>query len=65
MTNEKQDLLIAYRVDAGELYPDGDLEEEFQDWYRVREGQVSGEAHYKAVLEIWPESLDQGDEFRQ
>ena len=46
MTNEEKDLLIAYLVDAGELDPDGDLAEQFLDWYRVREGVVSGEVHY-------------------
>ena len=51
MTNEEKDLLIAYLVDAGEIDPDGDVEAEFLDWYRVREGVVSGETHYKAVLE--------------
>ena len=51
MTNEEKDLLIAYLVDAGEIDPDGDVEAEFLDWHRVREGVVSGETHYKAVLE--------------
>ena len=27
------------------------MEAEFLDWHRVREGVVSGETHYKAVLE--------------
>ena len=51
MTNEEKDLLIAYLVDAGELDPDGGLAEQFLDWYRVREGVVSGEVHYKAILD--------------
>ena len=51
ITNEEKTLLIAYLVDAGELDPDGNLEEQFQDWYRVREGTVSGEVHYKTILE--------------
>ena len=51
MTNEEKDLLIAYLVDAGELDPDGDLAEQFLDWYQVREGQVSGETHCKAILD--------------
>ena len=51
MTNEEKSLLIAYLVDAGEIDPDGDVEAHFQDWYRVREGVVSGETHYKAILE--------------
>ena len=36
-------LLIAYLIDAGELDPEGDLEEQFLDWYRVRGETVSGE----------------------
>ena len=51
MTQEEQELLIAYLVDAGELDPAGDLEEQFLAWYRVREGQVSGETHYMAFLD--------------
>ena len=53
MTNEEQDLLIAYLVDAGEIFPDldVDMEDQFLDWYQVRQGVVSGEAHYKAILE--------------
>ena len=51
MANEEKDLLIAYLMDAGEIDPDGDVEAEFLDWYRVRDQVVSGEAHYKAVLE--------------
>ena len=52
MTNEEQDLLIAYLVDSGEIDPDGDVEAQFLDWYRNREGVVSGEMHYyKAILE--------------
>ena len=51
MTNEEKDLLIAYLVDSGEFDPDGDVEAQFLDWYQVREGQVSGETHYKAILQ--------------
>ena len=51
MTNEEKGLLLAYMVDAGEIDPDGDLEEQFQDWYQVREETVSGETHYKALLD--------------
>ena len=51
MTNEERDLLIAYLADAGELDPKGGVEAQFQDWYQVREGQVSGEVFYKAVLD--------------
>ena len=49
MTQAEQDLHIAYLVDAGELDPEGDLEEQFLDWHRVREETVSGETHYKVV----------------
>ena len=51
MTQEEEELLITYLVDAGELDPEGDVEEQFMDWCRVRDGHVSGETHYKAVLE--------------
>jgi hypothetical protein len=51
MTNEEKDLLIAYLVDAGEIDPDGDMEAQFLEWYQVREQDVSGEAHYKAILD--------------
>ena len=51
MTNEEKDLLIAYLVDSGEIDPDGDVEAQFLDWYRNREGVVPGETHYKAILE--------------
>ena len=51
MTNEEKTLLIAYLIDAGEIDPDGDVEEQFMDWYRVREGQMTGETHYKALLQ--------------
>ena len=47
MTQEEEELLIAYLVDPGELDPDGDVEAQFLDWYRVREETVSGETHYK------------------
>ena len=51
MTQAEQALLIDYLVDAGELDPEGDLEEQFLDWHQVREETVSGETHYKAVLD--------------
>ena len=51
MTNEEQELLIAYLVDASDIYPEGDVEAQFEDWYQVRKGQVSGETHYKAILD--------------
>ena len=65
MTNEEQDLLIAYLVDAGEIFPDldVDMEDQFLDWYQVRQGVVSGEAHYKAILEaarVRKRSLERG-----
>ena len=51
MTQDEQELPIAYLGDAGELDPEGDVEAQFQDWYQVREGVISGETHYKALLE--------------
>ena len=63
MTNEEKDLLISYLVDAGELDPDGDVEDQFMDWYQVREGTVSGETHYKTILEaaqVRARSFDKG-----
>ena len=66
MTQAEQDLHIAYLVDAGELDPEGDLEEQFLDWHRVREETVSGETHYKVVTRsssMPPESRG-GSEFR-
>ncbi len=51
MTNEEKDLLIAYLVDVAEIDPEGDMEAQFIDWYQIREGTVSGETHYKAVLD--------------
>ena len=33
------------------LDPEGDVEVQFLEWHQVREGQVSGETHYKAVLD--------------
>ena len=33
------------------LDPEGDVEVQFLDWYRVRRGVVSGEVHYKAILD--------------
>ena len=51
MTNEEKDLLIAYLADADELDPEGDVEAQFLDWYQVRAEIVSGEVHYKSVLD--------------
>ena len=51
MTQAEQALLIAYLVDAGELDPEGDLEEQFLGWRQVSEETVSGETHYKVVLD--------------
>ena len=39
------------------------MEAQFQDWYRVREGVVSGETHYKAILDAaraWKRSFEEG-----
>ena len=33
------------------LDPEGDVKAQFLEWHQVREGQVSGETHYKAVLD--------------
>ena len=33
------------------LDPEGDVEAQFLEWYRVRRGVVSGETHYKAILD--------------
>ena len=63
MTNEEKDLLIAYLVDAGDIHPDGDVEAQFLEWHQVWEQVVSGEAHYKAVLEaarVRKRSFDHG-----
>ena len=51
MTNEEKDLLIAYLVDAGELDPEDEVEAQFEDWYQIRGAVMSGEVHYKAVLD--------------
>ena len=53
MTDEEKALLIEYLVDAGEIFPDldVDVEDQFLDWYEVRQGVVSGESHYKAILQ--------------
>ena len=51
MTNEEKTLLTAYLVDTGELDPDGDVEDQFEDWYQVRARQVSGDTHYEAILD--------------
>ena len=65
MTNEEQDLLIAYLVDAGEIFPDlvDAGETQFLDWYEIRQGVISGEAHYKAILDaarVRKRSLERG-----
>ena len=51
MTNQEKGLLLAYLVDASELDPEGDMEAQLEDWYQVREATVSGETHYKAILD--------------
>ena len=48
MTQE-QELLLACLVDSGELDPEGTVEDQFQGWRQVRQGQVSGEV--KAFLD--------------
>ena len=63
MTNEEQDRLIAYLVDAGDIDPEGDVEAQFLEWRQVREQAVSGEVHYQAILEaarIRKRSFDRG-----
>ena len=63
MTNEEKELLIAYLVDAGELDPEGDVEAQFEDWYRVRGEMGSGEGPYQAVLDaarIRKRAFDEG-----
>ena len=37
---------------TGEIFPDldVDVEDQFLDWYEVRQCVVSGETHYKAIL---------------
>ena len=62
MTNEEKDLLISYLVDAGDIDPD-DVEAQFLEWYQVRDQVVSGETHYKAVLDaarVRQRSLEEG-----
>ena len=49
MTNEEKTLLIAYLIDAGDIDPDGDVEDQFMAWCQVREDMVLGETHYKAI----------------
>ena len=49
--NADKDLLIAYLFDAGEIDPEGDVEAQFLDWHRVREGTVYEEMHYQVVLD--------------
>ena len=65
MTGEEKALLIEYLVDAGEIFPDldVDVETQFLDWYEVRQGVVSGETHYKAILDaarVRKRSLERG-----
>ena len=65
MTDEEKALLIEYLVDAGEIFPDldVDVEDQFLDWYEVRQGVVSGETHYKAILQaarVRNRSLERG-----
>ena len=65
MTDEEKALLIEYLVDAGEIFPDLDIdmEDQFLDWYEVRQGVVSGETHYKAILDaaqVRKRSLERG-----
>ena len=63
MTNEEKDLLIAYLVDAGDIDPGGDVEAQFLEWCQVREQVVSGEVHYKAILDaarVRQRSFDRG-----
>ena len=65
MTDEEKALLIEYLVDAGEIFPDLDIdvETQFLDWYEVRQGVVSGETHYKAIMEaarVRNRSLERG-----
>ena len=63
MTNEEKDLLIAYLVDVAEIDPDSDVEAQFLDWYQILEETVSGETHYKAVLDaarVRQRSYDEG-----
>ena len=40
MTKKEKDLLIAFLLDTGDIDPDGDVENQFLDWYQCREGQV-------------------------
>ena len=63
MTNEEKAFLVEYLVDAGDIDPDGDVEAQFMKWYQVREEPLSGEIHYKAVLEaarVRKRSFDRG-----
>ena len=51
MTDGEKALLIEYLVDAGEIFPDldVDVEAQFLEWHEVRQGVVPGETHYKAI----------------
>ena len=42
-------VLLVFR--DGFTRPEGDVEVQELDWCQVREGQVSGETHYKAILD--------------
>ena len=64
MTEDEQNIHGAYLVDAGDIDPDaGDVEDQFWSRHEVRQGVVSGETHYKAVLEaarVRKRSFDRG-----
>ena len=49
MTNEEKRLLIDYLKAVGEI-DEEDVEDQFQEWYKQRDGVVSGERHYKDIL---------------
>ena len=46
---------------VGEIDPEGDVEAQFLEWRQVHEQVVSGEVHYKAILEG---SSDRGASWR-
>ena len=55
--------MAEYLIDAGDIDLDGDVEDQFLDWYQVRQGVVSGETHYKAILDaarVRKRSLERG-----
>ena len=54
MTAEEQELLQEYLVELGQIDPEGTLAErafDFEVWYALRHGQVSGEIYYKHILD--------------